>query len=387
MEPTAATRKSSPIYLLDWLRFLAAIMVAGWHLGFRLFDPDAGHINRFAAGLPMGDPLLPDATMFGWEGVQIFFVISGVVISFSASRATPARFFINRAGRLFPVVLCSTLAIAAIDLLIWQMPWAGVIKSAALTLVFSPIGNLAPQFWTIPVEIVFYATVWMLILSHTFHRVERLALAFLLASGAYWLAVFGGVVGPHTPIARNLLLQHGAYFAIGIVLYRIATGGVTWPRIAMLVLGCVVAMFEMQFAIQKYHISDLATPLSWTIPYGVWLVSIGVIWLALTAREAIARTIERYRLASFSRALGLSTYPFYLLHIHVGGLFVTIFSLLDAPPLAAVSLGIVGTVMISLGVALFIEPPLSRWTKTALAAVVAATIGLRKNRPRKITQD
>jgi len=363
--------KRAPIYLLDWVRFIAATLVAGWHLGFRLFDPHAPHINRFAEGLPLGSPLLPGATMFGWVGVEIFFVISGVVISYSAARATPASFFVNRAARLFPVVVLGTVIIACIDLFVWRMPVVSVAKSAILTILFSPSGNIAPQFWTIPVEVVFYALVWIYVIRKRTDRLESLAWILLVVSALYWIAVSSGLIPPATRVARNLLLQHGMYFSIGILIFSVATHGVSFIRILAIVSGCLLALGEVHFATGKYGIKQYIDPTGWLIPYAIWLASLGLIIVSLFARNAIGRFVERFNLAHTSRALGLATYPLYFLHIHVGGLFATIGMRLSLTPAAAVLFGFAVSVAASLLVALSLEPPMARWMKQVLTPLLA----------------
>ena len=68
---------------IDAIRFSSAVLVSAFHLTWHI--PEAVHVMPF-----------------GWIGVQIFFVISGIVIANSARLATPFRFAVSRFLRLYP---------------------------------------------------------------------------------------------------------------------------------------------------------------------------------------------------------------------------------------------------------------------------------------------
>lgn len=351
------------IFLLDWIRFAAAILVSGWHLGYRLFDSSAFHINRFAAGLPPDQPLLPAVTIFGWIGVQIFFVISGLVIAFSAARTTASRFLVNRVARLYPVILLGTPLIAGIDILAWKMPVLRVAREAILTLAFFPVGTIAPQFWTIPVEAVFYACIWALVRTGRFGQVEIFALGMIVLDAAYWVLVERFGLNPMTQIARTLLLQHGFYFAVGTAIFRIAEHGLSIRRGAIVVCGCLLAMQEIRFALHKYQIAGKVGPDAWVAPYGIWILSLALIAAAVRYRAAIGRFTRRWSLAGVSRAVGLATYPLYFLHLHIGGLVATAALGTGMAPAGAVTLGFLAAVAVSLFIALAVEPVLAGWIR------------------------
>jgi peptidoglycan/LPS O-acetylase OafA/YrhL len=60
--------------------------------------------------MPASGPTIPsgaDFSWFGWIGVQVFFVISGAVIAWSATRNTGKGFFIGRVARLWPAMIIS----------------------------------------------------------------------------------------------------------------------------------------------------------------------------------------------------------------------------------------------------------------------------------------
>src|SRR4051794_242345 len=94
---------------VDILRFLAAAMVMFYHYGFWVWAYPAGISARATGGIP------PHPEMgfvgSGWVGVQVFFVISGFVIAFSAENSTPLKFFEARFRRLVPAVwVCAPIS-------------------------------------------------------------------------------------------------------------------------------------------------------------------------------------------------------------------------------------------------------------------------------------
>src|SRR5262245_1362248 len=83
---------SRHIYGLDIVRFFAAVSVAAFHFTWQ--NPSAIH-----------------AAPWGWVGVEIFFVISGLVIARSARDSSPARFIAGRFLRLYPAAwVCAVLS-------------------------------------------------------------------------------------------------------------------------------------------------------------------------------------------------------------------------------------------------------------------------------------
>ena len=105
-EPSAPFIKSHPeyIYGIDLIRFACAFGVAAFHLTWK--TPET------AWWMPVG-----------WVGVQVFFVISGLVIANSAHGATPRQFLTSRFLRLYPAAWCA--AAISFPLLVWQFPKMG----------------------------------------------------------------------------------------------------------------------------------------------------------------------------------------------------------------------------------------------------------------------
>ena len=99
-------------------------------------------------------------------------------------------------------------------------------------MLFNPFGSwIDGTYWTLGIEIAFYAMVWLLIVARRFAWIGYLAIAIGLVSTAFWLAVT--VVGPADPswlggildrmrVSRKVdlaLIHHGMFFALGVFLW------------------------------------------------------------------------------------------------------------------------------------------------------------------------
>jgi len=120
--------------------------------------------------------------------VQIFFVLSGFVIAYSCRAETTRTFIIKRFLRLTPAMwICATICGV---LSVW-LGFNTVSKAILLTLksaVFYPKGPwIGGQFWTLPVEISFYAVLAIMLAVDRKESLERLAIVLALLSGAYWI--------------------------------------------------------------------------------------------------------------------------------------------------------------------------------------------------------
>jgi peptidoglycan/LPS O-acetylase OafA/YrhL len=98
-----------PIYGLDLLRFAAAMLVTLYHFRFRL--PESGDMMVAYLRTPKPLPVADTGWWFCWIGVQVFFVISGLVIAYSVEGTSRAQFVRSRVARLLPAMLiCATVA-------------------------------------------------------------------------------------------------------------------------------------------------------------------------------------------------------------------------------------------------------------------------------------
>jgi exopolysaccharide production protein ExoZ len=184
------------------------------------------HLERLAelAGLP------PGLTVFGNSGVDVFFVISGLimVVTTSGRKQTPLGFLRNRATRIVPLYWAITFAVFAVALAapsLLQSTSADpvhLLKSLAFIPYQRPDGAMHPVVfvgWTLNYEMAFYVIFALGLMLPS--RLAGLAalIAVLLA-----VALAGQVLEPRNPVlafyTAPMILEFGAGMVLGALLVR-----------------------------------------------------------------------------------------------------------------------------------------------------------------------
>jgi exopolysaccharide production protein ExoZ len=341
---------------IDAVRFVAALLVAYYHLGFKPFaDPTDGYYPLISKHwLPNGD-FHPAAV--GWIGVQVFFVISGFVIAFSAQGEGLWTYLRRRVLRLAPAVWIIVPICLGIDILYFHLPLASEVSRTLRTIGFSPAGPwIIGQFWTLPIEMVFYSCVAALIATSRIKYIEGLGLFLGLISLAYWAwATAVGFAPNHGQYGLQLLLlQHGVYFAIGITIFRARTEGLDLKRIIFLAACCIPAVIQIS-SVAHFQATGVDHVFSTLGAVGIWAVLVALIVVS-TLRTSAAPQSEPGKVAGLIRMLGLATYPLYLLHAHVGGIALIFMLRNGVSYYAAVVSALLLSVAVALAIASIIEP-------------------------------
>ena len=184
---------------LDLLRFFAASLVMLFHLGAALSVPST--LSARIVGSTITYPELLPWFRCGWVGVQIFFVISGIVIAYSAATSSPSGFLRSRILRLYPAVwLVAPLSATVLALYSIKPPTAigHALVNSLLLVPFAPWVD--DVYWTLGVEMAFYATVYLLLAFGSFNRIMALCWIMGSISAVYWFA--GELIKP------SWLLEH-----------------------------------------------------------------------------------------------------------------------------------------------------------------------------------
>jgi len=148
------------LWSLQILRFFAALGVVTFHAGW-LTKNATGH---YGLVLTVGDSI-------GRAGVDVFFVLSGVIIATVARGMKPGDFALKRLRRIYPIYLLMVLPWIAFGATVGTLDWRSLLSTVTLWPVTDRITPpLSPVAWTLCFEMLFYAAAalvlwrrWMLV--------------------------------------------------------------------------------------------------------------------------------------------------------------------------------------------------------------------------------
>jgi exopolysaccharide production protein ExoZ len=333
---TRDAKTGEQIDQLRLLRFVAAFLVLLFHL-FSGFAADFGLARNYF--------------QIGAFGVDIFFVLSGFVIAYSAQPAAgPAHFIVRRIARVVPLYWMLTLSIAVLALSAPSLLQATTFKLEYLakSLAFIPYqrgdGLVQPLLflgWTLNYEMFFYAIFAATLILPNWRPLYPclMVVAFVLAGrvfdsdGLFFefytiVIMLEFVVGVALFVAwrdrRQWLEFPSAGYAIGFLVLLTMSGqlghGLVAGLVKALAAGCVVAGMLMV-----------------KLPSSRWI--------------------------GFLLVLGDASYSLYLSHPFVmriiAKLMGTKFGLLMLPIEAIVSIG--ACIAVSAGLYFLVELPAKRW--------------------------
>lgn len=370
---TAAPRRER-LRALDGLRLVAALMVCFYHYAGR--GGDAWKAWGQTPALVF--PELSKVAVYGPLGVQIFFVISGFVICMSGWGRTLKSFAVSRATRLYPAYWAAVLLVTAVFALPGVV-WRTVSPSdllTNLTMLQMPVGadRVLGVCWTLWAELRFYLLFALaVVLPPVFGRegapgaTRRRVLAFcgLWTVGAVLADASGGA------FLRTVLMPEYAPFFIGgigiYLVYRFGHDPLAWGVVA------VSWLFGQHYAVKSLipnaHAAHVFQHRSQTVI--IVIVTLGFAAVAaVTLLPRVAAVDWRWLTTA-----GILTYPFYLVHEHLG--WVVIFQLhqrLHLSPYAVLALTAGSMLVLAWLLHRFVERPLAPRLKRFLTMVPKAPV-------------
>ncbi|KAB1592078.1 acyltransferase [Burkholderia cepacia] len=250
---------------------------------------------------------------FGQAGVDVFFVISGFIMSWVAP-GEGRMFFRKRLVRIVPLYWVTTLGIYAIAVLRpqWLNSTTAAPEYLIKSLLFVPYvkenghwGPLNLNGWTLEYEMLFYVIVAASLVGVRARFATAFA-ALILASFCLWAAIDGtpGKVAHH--LGQPIVLE----FGLGVVAYRmLQTGFVRRIVTPAWVLAACVAVAAIPLSHALFGTPQAFARIAlWGVPACVLIVSL----VALDMRNVSIGN----RVAD---SLGAASYSIYLLHPYVIG--------------------------------------------------------------------
>lgn len=348
-----APHSNDRLATLDLLRLAAALAVVAFH-----------YLYRGAVGEPMLDIAFPEAerlAIFGYLGVNLFFLISGFVIAWSAEGRDFKGFAIARFVRLYPgFLVCMTVSFVVLALAAdprWPVQSG---QFAANLAIFAPaLGKpfVDGVYWSIVLEIVFYGWVALALLLGVFERWK-----LPLVTGWLGLCVLNEFLLHSGALRMVFLTEFGPWFAGGILMHHL------WSR------GPSAEALMLLFASFLVSCNMLAIAQGWMdIHYGRSiglgaLVAANLAMHVLLAAALFARGLVPA--SPFVLALGGLTYPLYLIHQNVGYLALNALSG-SVGRWGAAALVTAAMLLLSWAIWRFVEIPLRPGLTRALRAAAA----------------
>ena len=328
---------------MDLLRFAAAMGVLAYHYisSYLPDDPGAPWLAATA-----------HVTRYGYLGVELFFIISGFVILWSAQGKTATAFAVSRVCRLYPTFWAAVLLTSACYLLLG--PYAPGMAAQEI----SPYRLLAnatmmPQlfdaeridgvYWTLELEIRFYFLIFALLLLRQIGNIERWLYLWLAACA--WITLQGA---PRW-IEFFAVAPYGSFFIGGCLLYLLHSGGWTWQRAAGLAVAVALSVVDSLRIRSGFITADAES--EWVVPMLVILL-FGVLLILLV----FLHRPEKLSQSTLSYRLGALTYPLYLTHAAIGRMLMEILLPHVGAVMAVILVGTFAIVIAQILVVLVDEP-------------------------------
>lgn len=295
---------------LDLLRVVAAGAVLLYHYTWAFSE------------MELGGPAFPEVvtswSRYGFLGIELFFLISGLVIVHSIRDRPAARFAVARAIRLYPAYWAA-VTVTAVLLVALGGPLGDVVTPGRylvnLTMLTGFVGGtyLDHVYWTLTAELSFYAVVWSALAIRR-HRDLVVVLAAWLAISVLNDRVLGiDAIGTLLATRFSPFFVTGACLALLTAVEPEAPGSwrrrLTWATLAaaiVLVVRATAVRIDQADRI-------LFTPGSVRPAVAVVIV---LACVALLAAVASGRAQGWGR--PWMTTAALVTYPLYLVHTSVG---------------------------------------------------------------------
>lgn len=296
---------------INTLRFIAAAFVVFYHYAFAFYYRDLSYVDV---------PFFRYIFQYGYLGVDLFFIISGFVISLSAENRSAYNFFKSRVGRLYPIFWISAIITTLFilfggNLIYSHMSWSRFLTNMTMIPSFFNADPLDGTYWTLLLEMKFYFIILLLILFKQFKRIEKFAIPLSVIMLAVSLLV------PN--LAADSQWIWVPNFIAGVLFYKIYKEGLTFTRTFAL---CATLISSLVFALKRVpYLSE-----GYGIPFKPSVISLYILFFYLIF---LLISLNKFKTPNntFINILGLLTYPVYLLHHQIGKILFTYADIQNIP--------------------------------------------------------
>jgi peptidoglycan/LPS O-acetylase OafA/YrhL len=362
--PRGGGRTRGRLRALDGLRLVAALMVCAYHYAGR-----DGDIARSWGQSPKEIfPDLSGAFSYGPLGVQIFFIISGFVICMSGWGRTLKDFTISRVTRLYPAYWAALVLVTLVFAVAGYHRVSNTDLLTNFTMLQMPAGaeRVLGVCWTLWAEMRFYLLFALCVVWPGATRERVLIFCAVWTAGALYADSSG------EPFLKLALMPNYAPFFVGgmglYLVYRFGHDALSWGVVAVgFLLG------------QRYAVQDLVAPAQMHVFHHrsqlgvIAVVAFGFLAVAaVTLVPAVSGVNWRWLTTA-----GALTYPFYLVHEHLGWVAVDkLHHRTDLPDTAVFVTTVLGMLVLAWLLNRLVEKPFAPRLKRLLARPVTRPVDI-----------
>ncbi|MEZ8640527.1 acyltransferase family protein [Vibrio splendidus] len=293
------------IEIVDYARLLAAFFVLLYHYTFNGFNN--GKIEVFE----LWNNDIVDVTKYGYLGVHFFFMISGFVIGYSVINTTPRKFILSRMARLYPAYWIAIVFTSVISIFLandaMSVSLSQVIVNLTMLQHFLGVAHIDGVYWTLSVEILFYGLIFVFIITGAKKNID---LFFIVWSLILLLSYLFG-------FDNKLFL--GGYFNFFCAggLFSILVKKFSFRFLFFLLIQLWLCV---RFSLREAEtISEIKSIMLEPMVITSVIVLFFVFFILISIDKVAKISLPK------SKYVGAITYPLYLIHAHVGYMFINFF--------------------------------------------------------------
>lgn len=306
------------VSILDGLRVVAIVMVMFFHYYSRFLETH--YTYNFA---------IPTIFSYGYLGVELFFIISGFVISLTLSKCNSfVEFMKKRFIRLIPaMIICSTVTFGFIvlfdrnnlfreskSIINWVISNTFISPLLINTIFPANISYIDGAYWSLWVEITFYIFAGLLYFLSPQRLIGNFSIVVFTGLAGFFLCISATGMNLLTPyIGENFYIalrtffkifsffEYGIWFLIGMVLKQLYYDKTNRK---------LFIYFSILFLIQIVLIFNIYT--------FVFSVSTFILLLLFVYKP----TVIKFLGGKWFSKIGIASYSIYLLHQNIGVLSI-----------------------------------------------------------------
>lgn len=296
--------------LIDILRFMASAGVMIFHYFSFGIDQNTTNLAEYL-------------TKYGSFGVQLFFIISGIVI-FNSVRRPTKEFIAGRFSRIYPIfwILCTVTYIITILFAESHLSFGLYLKNLLIVAETKCNNMVDGSYWSLTVELIFYSYIGLFAF---FFKKERLKIFYILWLGItllfYYFNLDNNIVG------KLLLVRYSPYFIFGGIIGLCAQ---SWNNMKIIeklnyILILIISFLSVFYISNKIENSAASATNKFGLYSSHSIPLIIAIFLVIPFSVYFSTKIKNAKFIKISGILGGITYPLYLIHQKIGEIIISKF--------------------------------------------------------------